>query len=333
MAKGMTLVRLAGFLGISILPQLADGGDGSCWLRDAAAPSKSVIYTLCEQGTLWGTADGGATWAKRETGAKERLRAMAFLDANRGFVIGDHGLLLATEDGGQKWQARPLETKEHLMDITFVGEAGWISGFQGVLLHSADGGRTWAKQETGTTQTLETVYFLDPDHGWSVGWAGTILLTTDGGKAWKKVQSDAATWSLTSVYFRDPQNGWMVGFAGQILRTHDGGVTWQAQESPVKNWLTSVLFDSSNRGWIAFDDGFLVSEDGGGSWKSVPIEGQCFLSKLLQVDESLWVIGQSVVLRQAGGVKWTRIESLVPNRALGGETTPASTPSAVVSVK
>src|SRR5882724_10642229 len=142
---------LAGLVGVSVLPLLADRGDGSCWMRDAAAPSASVVYTLCEQGAVWSTADGGATWTKLETGATERLRAMAFLDAKRGFVIGDHGLLLATGDGGKKWQIQPLETKEHLMDITFVGESGWISGFQGVILHSTDGGRTWTKQKTGTT--------------------------------------------------------------------------------------------------------------------------------------------------------------------------------------
>lgn len=316
---------LAGLLWISVLPLLGDGAaDGSCWMRDAAAPTQSVVYTVCEQGAVWSTADGGATWTKRETGATERLRAMAFLDANRGFVTGDHGLLLSTGDGGKKWQVLPLETKEHLMDVTFVGESGWISGFQGVLLHSTDGGRTWTKQNTGTTQTLETIFFLDQDHGWTVGWAGTILLTTDGGKTWKHVQSDAATWSLTSVQFRDPQNGWMVGFAGQILRSRDGGLTWQIQESPVQGWLTSVLFDSSNRGWITYDDGFLVSEDGGGSWKAVPIEGQYFLSKLLKVDKSLWVIGQSVVLKQTGGLKWAKIESLVPNRSLGLDATSSS---------
>jgi photosystem II stability/assembly factor-like uncharacterized protein len=325
----MTPAKLAGLLGMSILPLLADGGgDGSCWLRDASAPARSVVYTLCEQGAVWSTPDGGATWAKRDTGAKERLRALAFVDATRGYVVGDHGLFLATADGGKSWQAQSLGTKEHLMDITFVGESGWLSGFQGVLLHSTDGGRTWTKQETGTTQTLETVYFLDQDHGWSVGWAGTILLTTDGGKHWKHVQSDAANWSLTAVHFRDPKTGWMVGFAGQILRTHDGGLTWQVQPSPVKGWLTSVQFDSSNRGWITYDDGFLVSEDGGKSWKAVPIEGQYFLGKLLSVDRSLWAIGQSVVLKQADGLKWSRISSLVPNRSLGVDATPTTPTSA-----
>jgi photosystem II stability/assembly factor-like uncharacterized protein len=91
----------------------------------------------------------------------------------------------------------------------------------------------------------------------------------------------------------------MVGFAGQILRTHDG-----------------------KRGWITYDDGSLVSDDGGESWKTVPIGKQYFLSKLLRVDQSLWAIGQSAVRKQAGGVTWTRIGALVPNRYLGLETTP-----------
>ena len=107
------------------------------------------------------------------------------------------------------------------------------------------------------------------------------------------------------------------------LEDTDGGVTWKTQESPAKGWLTSVLFDSSNRGWITYDDGFLVSEDAGGTCKSVPIDGQYFLGKLLKVDKTLWAIGQSAVLKQAGGLKWTKIDSLVPSTATG--TTSGST--------
>ena len=98
-------------LAVCALPPLAIGADQSCaWLRDAAAPGNGVVYTLCEQGGLWATVDGGATWNKRDTAAPERARAMAFLDANRGFVIGDRGMLLSTADGGKKWQPVPIES-------------------------------------------------------------------------------------------------------------------------------------------------------------------------------------------------------------------------------
>src|ERR1039457_5795950 len=107
MFKGL---NLAGVIGVLTLPLLADGAhERSCWFRDAAVPASSLVYALCEQGGIWPSADGGSTWEKRDTGTTERLRAMAFLDTKRGFVIGDHGLMVATEDGGNHWKAQPFE--------------------------------------------------------------------------------------------------------------------------------------------------------------------------------------------------------------------------------
>ena len=301
----------------------------SCWLRDAVSPAPSTAYLLCEQGRIWATVDGGATWSARNTGAPERLRAITFLDAQRGFAIGNRGVLLATADGGRTWQPRPSGGTQHLLDITFAGDSGWIAGYSGLILHSTDAGRTWTKQTTGTTQALENIFFLDQDHGWTVGWAGTILRTTDGGKTWTQSKSDAARWSMTGVYFRDAKNGWAVGFAGQILRSRDGGLTWEPQTSPVKGTLNAVAFDSSNRGWITYDDGFLLSEDGGENWKPVKTAGRFFLGKLIAVDNSLWTIGQSVALKQTG-TEWKKIDSLVPNRTAPDSTSknpPAAPPT------
>ena len=324
MPMGTTLARLAVTGAISAAVLSAQGSSRSCWLRDVANPGGSVVHALCEQGPIWSTADAGTKWQRHETGATERLRGIAFVDATRGFVIGNRGTLLATEDGGQKWTPRKLDTTEHLMDISFVGESGWIVGYQGVILHTQDGGRTWEKQNSKTKQTLETVSFSDANRGWVVGWSGTILRTSDGGKTWDTVRCDAAQWSLTSIYFKDNQNGWLVGFAGQILRTKDGGTTWQLQNSPVKAWLTNVTFDAQNRGWITYDDGLLLSEDAGETWKDVPAGGRYFLGRLQRVNNALWAVGQSVILRQTDGVKWVRIESLAPN-ATG--TAPGTAPA------
>ena len=309
MIERLALVLL---MGVS----LAGAQETSCRFRDGAAPSASVAYVLCEPSTVMVTTDGGATWAARDTGAKTRLRAIAFTEVNRGFVAGDGGLLLATEDGGKTWQARQTGTTESLTDIEFVGQSGWVAGYTGVLLNSGDGGHTWTKQTTGTSQSLESMFFLDAEHGWAVGWAGTILRTANGGKNWEQIKTAAATWSLSSVYFRDAKNGWAVGFAGQILRSRDGGTTWDAQTSPVKGWLTCVLFDGANRGWISSDDGLLVSEDRGESWRSTPVDRNAFLSKLIRVKDMLWALGPLQALKQGDAkVAWQKIETLVPTAA------------------
>lgn len=315
MSKGTTLTRWARVVVVSILPPLvASAQQQSCRLRDAASPTDSVTYVLCEPASVMATTDGGATWAARDTGAKGSLRTIAFMDANRGFVAGDAGLLLATGDGGKTWQARPAGTTEHLTAISIAGESVWVAGYAGVVLHSSDGGRTWSRQTTGTALSLESIFFLDPEHGWAVGWSGTIIRTTDGGQTWALVRTPAATWSLSSVYFRDAKIGWTVGFAGQILRSRDGGVTWEAQASPAKGWLTSVIFDSSNHGWITVDRGLLVSEDGGDSWHQFPGDDQLFLTKLVRASTSLLAIGPFGALKQAGNPPgWRKLDALVPS--------------------
>ena len=288
-----------------------------CWLRDAASPAPATAYLLCEQGGIWTTTDSGVTWAPLSTGSTEHHRAFAWLDTKRGIAVGNSGMILATVDGGKTWQPRVSGVKEHLMDIAFVGESGWISGYQGIVLHSADGGKTWARQPTKTSMTLESIFFLDQDHGWTVGWSGTILRTADDGKTWTTIKVPAAQWTLTAVTFTDLNNGWVTGFAGQLLHSKDGGITWAAQASPVQNWLTSIAFDHAGRGWITYDDGLLVSEDKGETWKAVPAGGRYFLGKLLLMDKSLWAIGQSVILQQSGnGKEWTKNPHLVTERTV-----------------
>ena len=323
-SPGGILASLGKMLAVSMLWQAAASAqvaasaqDSSCWLRDGVSPAKSVVYLLCAQGGLMVTTDGGTTWSNRDTGAQGHLRNIEFSDANHGFAVGDAGLLVATADGGKTWAPRTTGTTENLTAIQFVGQSGWVTGYDGVILHSADGGLTWSVQTTGTKESLENLFFLDAQSGWAVGWAGTILRTTDGGKTWQMVRTDAASWSLTSVYFGDAKNGWVVGFSGQILRSRDGGVTWTAQVSPVRSSLSSILFDSSSRGWITADDSLLTSEDGGETWKTISIGDKLFLCQLITVNGAPWAIGQLGVLRQTGpGSAWKKIESLVPDDPL-----------------
>jgi photosystem II stability/assembly factor-like uncharacterized protein len=300
-------------IAVSLLWQgFAAAQDRTCWIRDGSSPAPSLVFLLCEQGSLLVTADNGATWSPRDTKIQGHLRSIDFIDAAHAFAVGDDGLLIATADGGKTWERRKIDARENLAAIQFIGPSGWVVGFDGVVLHTADSGLTWTRQETGTKESLESVFFLDPDHGWAAGWAGTILRTVDGGKSWKMIRADAASWSLSSVYFKDANNGWIVGFSGQILRSTDAGLTWKALKSPVNTWLSSVTFDSANHGWITADDSLLVSEDGGESWREVKIEDRLFLSQFVPVHGELWALGQLGVLRHSGnGTAWKRIESLV----------------------
>jgi photosystem II stability/assembly factor-like uncharacterized protein len=298
---------------LSVLPLF---GEGSCWLRDAASPGPMTAYALCQQGVLWVTSDGGTTWQSRNMDTTIPLRAMTFLDARRGVVVGEAGTVLGTDDGGMKWTTRESGTKEKLFDVSFAGENGWAAGMNGTIIATTDGGRTWKLQKTGTTQAIEGIYFLNANTGWAVGWAGTILRTSDGGANWQRINAAAAVWSTSAVYFKDEKNGWAVGFGGQLLASKDGGVQWSTVKTPLNVSLTSIAIDKAGAVWVTYDDGLLKSEDGGVTWKPIKTEGRYFLSRLFRVGDTLWAVGQSVILRQTGPSEWKRIDSLVPNTTM-----------------
>jgi len=68
--------------------------------------------------------------------------------------------------------------------LTESGKA-WTVGNKGLILYSSDWGHTWEPQESGVTQPLWEVYFVNDHEGWIVGGltSGLILHTKNGGGA------------------------------------------------------------------------------------------------------------------------------------------------------
>ena len=213
--------------------------ESMCQIQDAVTVQQTV-WTLCARDRLYSTSDQAKTWQFVTLPPEILYRGLFFLDARRGFIVGDGGTLLASEDGGKTWAPRKIPATDNLTDLTFVGDSGWIVGHSGLVLHTSDGGRTWARQETKMTQGLSSVFFIDAKIGWAVGWIGVVLNTKDGGQTWERKDIADANWSLTCVHFRDQKNGWILGMFGQMLRTKDGGEKWELQTMPPKHLLTFV---------------------------------------------------------------------------------------------
>ena len=50
--------------------------------------------------------DGGQSWQVFDTGHFAPIRALAFVDAQKGWAVGDLGCILTTQDGGSTWRAQ-----------------------------------------------------------------------------------------------------------------------------------------------------------------------------------------------------------------------------------
>ncbi|MFM9115891.1 MAG: YCF48-related protein, partial [Planctomycetota bacterium] len=65
-----------------------------CWI--AGAPGTHILSTT----------DGGKTWSLSPTGQTAPLRALLFVDEERGWAVGSLGTILSTTDGGRTWKVQ-----------------------------------------------------------------------------------------------------------------------------------------------------------------------------------------------------------------------------------
>jgi photosystem II stability/assembly factor-like uncharacterized protein len=190
-------------------------------------------------GKLYGTTNGGATWQQVADMPGTFIRALGFIDAQRGFLgnvgtdyypgVTDTHPLYRTVDGGKTWIAVTAPGIEKVKGICgihileekriFQGElrsnhiihaAGRVGG-PGYVLRSADSGATWTVLDVSAQAgMILDVKFLSAQTGFlctatpSVSGEGEaqILRTTDGGSSW------------TSVYRsgRKLENCWKMSF-------------------------------------------------------------------------------------------------------------------------
>jgi photosystem II stability/assembly factor-like uncharacterized protein len=169
----------------------------------------------------------------------------------------------------------------------------------------------WVPLDTGTTQDLNAVHFVDEQVGYVVGVAGTILKTTDGGATWADV-SPGLNVDLQDLYFFDANTGVVVGAQGRIGRTTDGGATWSLAPSGTSRDLYSVSFSGDVGIAGAESQAILRSDDRGQTWDVVQsgFVGFPFYGAHMRSSTDGFVVGQNAIFQpnlgmtDDGGQTW-----------------------------
>ncbi len=156
-------------------------------------------------------------------------------------------------------------------------------------MRSRDGGFSWKYQESGTTETLNNVYFSSVRNGFIVGNNATLIVTTDAGLQWKSMDigyESIATLDLFGIhYFPPTQVITVVGEQGIFISSTDGGDNWVLSQLPAscfvpqstrcaantslgpspgsKSLLSVKFFDSVNGVVVGDSPNILITSDGG----------------------------------------------------------------------
>ena len=214
------------------------------------------------------------------------LTAVTFVDADRGWAVGDRGAIWHTDDGGRNWRLVRSGTTCRLEAIQFVdgtsgiAVGGWTQPYthttHGVVLRTRDGGRTWQDTPGLALPGLKHVKMIDARQGWALGDASTlfpsgVFRTDDGGRTWSPVPK-GETLGWTTGDFRDGRGGVVAGLSGALGVVTPGEIKPTRTDSLGPRYLQRLLLAGDAGGWLVGDGGLILTTgDGGYHW--TPPEG------------------------------------------------------------
>lgn len=218
------------------------------------------------------------TWQTNWGSLAGSWRKVFFIDDQTGWKAGTQGgkgWIGKTSTGMEGFINSAVFDGHSLRSIYFTDQnKGWVVGKDGFAAKSIDAGESWTEIQTGLTQDLEDVFFINASTGWIVGHEndeGIIIKTTDGGTTWSEMNSPA-TMELYGVYFVNETTGWVCGSKvenqeerGLVLYSDDAGESWTEQyvDSELSEYYTVFFIDEIN-GWVSGYNGILLKTTNAG---------------------------------------------------------------------
>lgn len=238
-------------------------------------------------GVLLRSTDGGATWHGDGRESARQYRRIHLRSDDTVWVLGDR--IHRSDDGGMHWIDAPDSDSSMFRAADFLDPragtlpAGTLPGgilriaFQDpahgyaidadqILWSTTDGGRQWSSRTFGrplldlAVPDSRRIVLLARATSEDNGSSALVLRSNDHGQTWRAVTIDAAI-APVALCFTDARHGWLLADAGAVWTTDDGGGTWVAL--PVVTGIRGRAIGavSSDRAYIAGDDGGIVRID------------------------------------------------------------------------
>jgi photosystem II stability/assembly factor-like uncharacterized protein len=274
----------------------------------------SFTFTVYLYANVWSysPSDGGA------------LNDVCFVDASRGWAVGDAGKLLVTRDGGTTWEPQSSPTREDLRGVFFLDEnRGWAVGGAETVIATENGGRQWRVQVTspGSSLALNAIAMGPNGFGWAGGTGGLLLSTENAGGMWL-IEDAGTTGEIHGIFMHDPSTCWMVG-NGVFRRTVDG-YEWTAMSRPsgVSADLRDIWFISATQGFAAGANGTLLKTiNGGTNWSKVSLTATTAVLNAIEfaTPQTGWIVGAGGTIRvtRNGGLQWSAVTNPATGDLLG----------------
>ncbi len=274
----------------------------------------------------------------------------------------NNGLVLS-HDKGETWTA--LSTPKKASGAAFDPEnADIIYGtfFSEGIWKSTDAGKSWTRLSEGMSDKVSLLEVAVSPHNpqnvyaiGSTGWNGSFYRSHDGGLTWTNSSKTKADYAANPTL---PKGGTLVQMSTitnitlhpskpdqlflsgnwRCSYSEDGGVTWEERIKGADiSCITDIQFIGDRTYVSAMDEGTLVSDDNGNSWKQLwPLKHDTKLSghnwrvRVTSIDGADRIIStgspwdgkypQLVVLSEDGGESFQMITEGLPDYKISANT-------------
>ncbi|MEH6471295.1 MAG: YCF48-related protein [Halopseudomonas sp.] len=308
---------------IDLVAQKTDAAKHSLLLDIAQAGERLVA--VGERGHILFSDDAGHNWQQADVPTRAHLNALTFIDANRGWAVGEDAVILHTGDGGLHWQRqfddRDAEQKGPLLDVMFINpDEGVAVGVFNKIYRTQDGGNSWqpapdsidnldewhlmamASSRPDQSQKPSTKTASKQQDGaiYIGSEMGLMFRSIDGGQSFQPLQTDHDGSFHGILARQDSSSGSegvdqlvLVGVGGVVYTSLDSGQNWNLLAADTDAGLAGGAWLPDGRALIVGADGviLILSQDLQSVTKHQTDNGMPLSSVLAASQEEIVVVG------------------------------------------
>jgi photosystem II stability/assembly factor-like uncharacterized protein len=246
--------------------QVATSDDfGKTWSARSNGLPNQPVYTLAvvpgregklyaaTAGGVWGTEDGGETWAQLTASIEDMGKVSSLLvDPSRPdtVIAGTWRRAYRSDDGGKTWtgifEGMVLDSEvfsmtpipEHPGEI-WATTCGWV-------YHTLDRGDHWERFKDGFAERRTPSFAALPDGRLLAGTVGGLHLSVDGGHNWAPIGDPALSIQAFAVHPDRPRRVVIATEGSGVWVSDDGAANFRPSSAGMTNTRVSALALSGN---------------------------------------------------------------------------------------
>lgn len=237
------------------------------WLSLASSSDGSKLAAAIEEGYIYTSPDGGATWLQRSYGWRYVFSSS---DGANLAAIATSGAIYTSADSGANWVLRD-PTSHSWSGISMSSDGTSLAAAPlGSYIHtSTDGGATWTERTASGSRSWRAIAMSsDGTKIVAAVASGYIYTSTDGGATWtERTGAGSGSWR-TVASSSDGTKIVAAQYEGYAYTSTDSGATWTARTGlGPKNWFQIVSSsDGTKLAGAVYADYIYTSADSGATW-------------------------------------------------------------------